>query len=200
MHTFTEAAQHGPQEVGREVLRLVSLNDSHHGVAPGLVLPADYEEQFYRNNNLPEQLRSLFSPINPRRVDEDALEVLCLKAEALVRASYLLDDDVQRFYRALSAAALNEGRLHVRRDEGSDVEEARVTPPGTQALIALKKLWSRDWTFDAVLERLDAQGSVAIDGRASLIFAGGAGQPDERLAAQLGWSRVLVNEFGVVGA
>ncbi|MFC6802411.1 hypothetical protein ACFQDE_12380 [Deinococcus caeni] len=100
MLSFAEAARN-PTLHGDEPGRL-----ARHGVS-GLLVPAAFEEAFYRQNNLPEQLRRLFSPIRPARIDEDALEPLTAQAQALIRTSYLLDDAVQHFHRALRAASLD---------------------------------------------------------------------------------------------
>ena len=197
MHTFVEAAHLNPERVGEEARRLARAADQ---LAPGFVLNAEFEENFYRMNNLPEQLRTLFAPINPRRIDEDALEVLCAKAEQLVRSSYLLDDEVQLFYRALAAAQLIGSDVHLRRDGATTSITVTATLPGADVLIALKKLWAHDWTFDAVLERLDTHASVGLEARPVLIFAGAPGRPDARTAQELGWPRALVNARGLVGA
>jgi len=197
MHTFQEAARLAPDQVGTEAARLATAPDA---AAPGFVLGAQFEEDFYRTNNLPEQLRTLFHPINPNRIDEDALEVLCARAESLVRSSYLLDDAVQLFYRALASTRLTQGTAHVRRDAGAHTHVVTVTPPGQQVLVAVKKLWAHDWTFDAVLERLDTTGSVALEARPILVFAGPPGTPDPAVARAYGWPRALVNEHGIVGA
>ena len=108
MLSFAEAARN-PTLHGNEPGRL-----ARHGVS-GLLVPATFEEAFYRQNNLPEQLRRLFSPIRPARIDEDALEPLTAQAQALIRTSYLLDDAVQHFHRALRAASLDHTPLHARR-------------------------------------------------------------------------------------
>ncbi len=190
------AAGFGPARVGAEAARLAGAAD----LAPGLVLDAEFEETFYRTGNLPEQLGTLFAPIKPRRVDEDLLEALCARARALLRGTALLDDAVQQFYRGLGDAGVLGGPVHLRRDGESASETALATPPGTPVLFALKKLWARDWDFEAVLARLDGQGGVALEARPVLLFAGEAGRPDTALAAALGWPRALVNERGVVGA
>ncbi|PYE53019.1 hypothetical protein [Deinococcus yavapaiensis] len=196
MYTFAEAARLSPLLVGREAARLAAQTSL---LAPGFVIDRLFEEDFYTSNNLPEQLRNLFSPINPRRIDEDALEPLCDKAQTLVRASYLLDDAVQKFYRAVRNADVLGGKVHVRRDGEPTGEVATAFAPGTEALVALKKLWVSDWTFEAVLARLDEAGSVGLEARPALMFAGGPGQLDAEVAAKLGVGHALMNERGLVG-
>ncbi|PTA67454.1 hypothetical protein [Deinococcus arcticus] len=136
---------------------------------PGLIVPAGFEEAFYRGGNLPEQLRRLFAPIRPARIDEDALEPLAEQAQALIRTTYLMDDAVQDFYRALARAGLPQ-TVTVRRPGGATGEPAVWAPPGTAALQALKRLWARDWAFEAVLARLDTAGSVALEARPTLLL------------------------------
>ncbi|WP_027459622.1 hypothetical protein [Deinococcus murrayi] len=196
MLTFAEAARQPAAVVGAETHRLAA-NAGRLGA--GMVLPASYEEAFYRGNNLPEQLRRLLAGLNPARLDEDLLEALAPRAADLVRTSALSDDAVQLFYRALGNAGLAGGELHLRRPGEREAEAARVTPPGTAALHALKRLWARDWTFAAMLERLDTQGSVGLEARPVLLFAGAPGHPDPALAAELGVPTALVNGRGVVG-
>lgn len=194
MLTFGEALNRPAAEVGAETYRL-----AEHFV-PGMLIPASFEESYYRNFNLPEQLRLIFKGINPYRVDEDALEGLCEQAQALVRGSVLVDDAVQVLYRALGNAGLNSGEVHARRPGEQYAETAqRVTPPGTAVLHAVKRLWAHDWAFENVLRRIDDTGGVGLDARPTLLLAGAAGVPDEALARQLGVPTALVNSGGLVG-
>jgi hypothetical protein len=182
--------------VGAETRRLAA-HLSHLPAA--MVVPPSFEEGFYRATNLPEQLRHLLAPVQPTRIDEDLLELLAERAQTLIRTSYLADDAVQLFYRALGNAGLASGELHARRPGSREVETARVTPPGTAALHALKRLWARDWSFGALLTRLDDTGSVGLEARATLLFAGPPGVPDAGQAAELGVPLALVNSLGLVG-
>lgn len=193
MLTFAEAARRAEAEVGAETHRLAA-----YGVT-GMLIPATFEEGYYRQANLPEQLRRLFAPVNPHRIDEDALEPLIVQAQALVRTSALLDDAVQIFYRALGNAGLSHGEMHARRPGVTRAQAATVTPPGTAALHAVKRLWADDWSFDAVLARLDDTGSIALDARPTLLLAGPPGTPDPARAAELGVTVALVNAAGLVG-
>ncbi|OLV16906.1 hypothetical protein [Deinococcus marmoris] len=193
MLTFEEAARRGADRVGAEVVRLAAQD------VRGMLVPPEFEEAFYRSVNLPEQLGRLFAPINPRRVDEDVLEDLTARAEALIRTSFLMDDAVQIFYRALGNAGLGRGAVHVRRPGLLSTEEAQVMPPGTAALQAVKRLWASDWAFGAVLVRLDETGGVGLDARPTLIFPGLTGTPDPVMADALGVGTAWVNETGLVG-
>ncbi|ACO47052.1 hypothetical protein DEDE109153_14295 [Deinococcus deserti] len=193
MLTIEEAAQHPVHEVGAETHRLAA-----HGV-PGMLIPAGFEEAYYRYANLPEQLARLFRPVNPARIDEDLLEPLTDQAQNLIRTSFLVDDAVQVFYRALGNAGLANGELHARRPGIQHTQTARVTPPGTAALHAVKRLWAQDWTFEAVLERLDMTGSVALEARPTLLLAGPPGLQDPACASALGVAVALVGPDGLVG-
>lgn len=196
MLTLSEAARLPASQVGAETHRLAAQPGR---VPAAMLVPAAFEEAFYRDANLPEQLSRLLSPLNPARLDEDLLETLAPRAAALILTSYLGDDAVQRFYRALGNAGLSTGDLHLRRPGGRETEAATVTPPGTAALHALKRLWARDWTFDALLARLDEAGSIALEARPTLLFAGPPGLPDAVRAAELAVSAALVNREGLVG-
>ena len=197
MLSFAEAARN-PTLHGEEPVRL-----ARHGVS-GLLVPATFEEAFYRQNNLPERLGRLFAPIRPARIDEDALEPLTAQAQALIRTSYLLDDAVQHFHRALRAAGLDHTPLHARRPGTLHAESAPHQPPGTHAsgtaaLHAVKRLWAHDWSFDAVLERLDSAGSVGLDARPTLLLPGPPGRSDPDHAAELGEATALVSDLGLTG-
>ena len=150
-------------------------------VAPGFVWFIHGEEQFYLSNNLPEQLRIIFKPFNPRRLDEDALEVACERAQKLVRESYMLEDFVAQSYTALKNVGI-EGSLHVRREYANGLETGQDR---RGALLALKRVWAQDWAFEAVLERLDASGNIGVDARPSLIFAGPGGVRDAERSGQI---------------
>lgn len=197
MLSFAEAARNTTLH-GDEPARL-----ARRGVS-GLLVPATFEEAFYRLNNLPERLSRLFTVIRPARIDEDALEPLTAQAQALIRTSYLLDDAAQQFHRALRAAALDHVPLHARRPGTLHAESAPHQPPGTHAsgtaaLHAVKRLWATDWSFEAVLERLDSAGSVGLDARPTLLLPGTPGTSDPAHAAHLGEATALVNEHGLIG-
>lgn len=196
MLTLSEAAHFPATQVGAETRRLAAHPTR---VPAAMLLPPTFEEGFYRAANLPEQLARLLAPVNPARIDEDALEELALQAQALVRTSYLLDDAVQVFYRALGNAGLSAGDLHARRPGEREAEAASVTPPGTAALHAVKRLWARDWSFEMLLARLDDSGSIGLEARPTLLLAGLPGVPDAGLAAELGAEVALTNASGLVG-
>jgi hypothetical protein len=160
--SFQEATVMPVQLVGTEVKKLAASN------ALGFVFTARAEEQFYLTNNLPEQLSALFAGINPRRLDEDLLELQSKKAVKLLLDSYLLEDFIAQSYLAIKNSRLEGGQMVLRRPD-SKILEAAAERRG--ALIALKRVWSHDWAFEALVKRLDAKGKVGIDARATYIFA-----------------------------
>ena len=196
MYTLTEALILPAVQVGAET----RLLGAHADLLPAaFVVPAAYEEGYYRHNNLPEQLSAIFAPVRPQRIDEDVLEPLCVQAAALIRGSALLDDSVQALYRALRHTGLDAGMLHLRRPGERAVQTAQARPPGTEVLYAFKRLWADDWRFESVLERLDTAGSVALEARPVLLFRGAVGVPDEALAASVGARRAWASAEGLVG-
>jgi hypothetical protein len=191
--SFPESIHLSSRLVGPEAQQLGRLEPSV--VAPGFVWLTHCEEQFYLSNNLPEQLRTVFKPFNPRRLDEDALEVACDRAQKLVRESYLLEDFVAQSYTALKNVGI-EGTLHVRREyclweyprrefSGDQSNQLETGQDHRGALLALKRVWGQDWAFEAVLERLDASGQIGVDARPSLIFAGPGGAMDAERSSQV---------------
>lgn len=196
MFTLLEAQGLPERLVGAES----RLLGQHAALVPAaFVIPPDYEEGYYRQNNLPEQLGRLFAPIRPQRIDEDALEPLCERAQRLVQGYALLDDSVQQLYLALANAELSSGEVHLRRPGERRSERARPRPPGAEVLHALKRLWAADWSFEAVLERLETQGSPGLEARPVLLLRGKPGLPDPRLASELSVGRAWGNSAGLVG-
>jgi hypothetical protein len=177
--SFPESVSLAQTVVGLEAQNLGRLEPSL--IAPGFVWFTHGEEQFYLSNNLPEQLRDVFKAFNPRRLDEDALEVACERAQKMVRESYLLEDFVAQSYTALKNLGI-ETTLHVRREFSSQLETGQDR---RGALLALKRVWAQDWAFDAVLERLDASGQIGVDARPSLLFAGPGGAVDSEHSSQV---------------
>jgi hypothetical protein len=186
--SFPESINLSKSQVGLEAQHLGRLEPSVVGA--GFVWFTQCEEQFYLSNNLPEQLRDVFKSFNPRRLDEDALEVACKRAQKLVCESYVLEDFVAQSYTALKNVGI-EGRLHVRRESRhhafSDhlAGALEIGQDRRGALLALKRVWAQDWAFEAVLERLDASGSIGVDARPSLIFAGPGGSVDAVRSSQI---------------
>lgn len=193
MYTFQEASKQSALEVGQEGLRLAQ---HHLKVANGFILSPRYEETFYASNNLPEQIRKLFVGINPKRIDEDLLEVACEKAQKLMIESYLLDDPIQRIYLALKNSGLSGRPVHVRRPDDLHFEATETTYPGREVLVALKKLWARDWDFEQVLNRLDHQGSIALDARPAFILEGL--KPELNAELSQSWGGKVYTCFGEV--
>lgn len=175
---FPESVRLPAELIGTEAPQLGRLEPAL--LARGFVFTSRAEEAFYLSNNLPEQLRAIFKGINPRRLDEDALEHACTQAARLVTESYMLEDFISQAYLALHNTNLENTVLHVRR-ERSSVREGGDGRRG--AILALKRLWARDWAFEAVLNRLDATGSVGLEERPALVFTGSGGNPDANLSS-----------------
>lgn len=136
-----------------------------------LVVPAEFEEQYYMSLNLQEQLGRLFRPVRPERIDEDLLVELCEQAQTLVRSSAMMDDSVQLFYRALTASELTVTGLVLQRPASQHQETTRPSvQPHTATLQALKRLWAYDWSFEQVLERLDHSGKIGLEARPSVVY------------------------------
>lgn len=196
MYTLSEAQGLPEQLVGAESRWLGRYADL---MPAAFVVPAGFEEGFYRHNNLPSRLSALFASIRPQRIDEDLLEPLCTQAVVLILGSALLDDQVQQFYLALRNAELGSGPVHLRRPGVRRAQLAQARAPGTEVLHGLKRLWADDWAFGAVLERLDKAGSVALEAAPVLVMRGVPGQPDAETATRLKAARAWVNAEGLVG-
>jgi hypothetical protein len=158
--SFAEALTLPDGMVGLEAKTLATKNPR------GFVFTSLAEEQFYLSNNLPEQLRDLFKPLNPRRLDEDLLETLCARAEKLVLNAIMLEDFVSQAYTAFKNVGL-QGTFHLRRPSGTHLEPASNR---REMLLALKRVWAFDWGFERVLERLDETGGVGLDARAVYVL------------------------------
>lgn len=145
-------------------LRDLWLIQQDFAVSPTLVITAEAEEQFYRLNNLPEQLRLLFAQVNVQNPDEDDIEELEPKALALFKKHFFLDEFIDAFYLALKRLP---SRVAVRRVG----EKGNLTSTGRPALIAVKEQWARSWTFEMLLSRLIENASIAVEARPLLIQA-----------------------------
>jgi hypothetical protein len=156
--SFEEALRLPPDQVGLEAKTLVGQ--------VGFVFTARAEEQFYVSNNLPENLKAIFKPINPRRLDEDLLEVCCQRAQRQLIESSLLEDFIAQAYTAYGNAKLPEA-LVLRRPGAKATESARGR---RDMLLGLKRVWAKDWAFDAVLERLDKTTRVGLEARAVYVL------------------------------
>jgi hypothetical protein len=142
----TLGALAGPVADTSEIGGLRRLAALGFAVAPIAVVPAGVEADFYRWNNLPSRIDALFRGLDPRDPDEDDLDELVPAAAALVLGHALLDGVVDAFYGAL--AGLPE-RLTVRRPDADGLAAQR----GRAALLAVKRVWTADWTVDAVADR-----------------------------------------------
>jgi hypothetical protein len=179
---------HDPSLQERELQDLKRLAEAGLMIAPILVVPAGLEEHFYRLNNLPAQLSSIFAKIKPKNPDEDDVEDAVPHAQALLKRHYLLDEMIDMFYEQLEF--LPE-RVTVRRagQEGKTVTKGRPT------LMALKDLWTDDWSFEVVLKRLERTQTIGLEARAALITAESTGQASNAVLSQA--KSILGREVGL---
>ncbi len=147
-----------------EVADLAALAAAGLPVASVVVVPSAVEERFYRLNNLPALLNKLFTAVSPTDPDEDDVEEACPAAEALVRQHYMLDETVDDFYQATADLPSS---VRVRRP----LHDGTVAVRGRPALMALKRLYQRDWSYDAVWERLQRGHGIALEARPVLLHS-----------------------------
>jgi len=145
-----------------ELADLAALSAAGLPVGSVVVVPSAVEERFYRLNNLPALLNEVFAAVDPADPDEDDVEEAIPAAEALVRQHYMLDETVDDFYRA--TADLTD-RVHVRRP----MCNGEVALRGRPALMALKRLFQSDWSYEAVWERLRRGHGIALEARPALL-------------------------------
>ncbi len=129
-----------------------------------MLMKASSQEDFYRYGNLVSQLSELFRKVDPADPDEDDLEELAPAAMALVTGSYLLDEVIDGFYETVNL--LPEER-RVRRPDSAG-QEARGS---RGSLLAVKRIWASDWSFESLEVRLRETGSFAVSARPVLVHA-----------------------------
>ena len=160
---------------GEEELELLArLHAAGLAVAPIMLVPPESQENFYRYGNLVRLLSEVFEGVDPADADEDDLEERAPEAMALITGSYLLDEVIDDFYETV--AGLPELR-RVRRP-GLAGMEAR----GQRAsLLAVKRMWAQDWSFEALTERLADTATFRLEARPLLIHAADVPATDRRL-------------------
>ncbi|MEM6428739.1 MAG: hypothetical protein AAF708_05810 [Deinococcota bacterium] len=158
-----------------EIAALVKLQDAGLATAEMVLMPPASEEQFYQLNNLPHQLLMLFRGVDLADPDEDDIEECAPKAQALLRSHYLLDEQIEAFYELLKRLP---AKLVVRRASlaASGTSSKFLSPivRGRPALLAVKDLWTDEWSFDALMTRLQQTQTLAPT--ASPVVVVGAGQ------------------------
>jgi hypothetical protein len=149
-----------------ELKALHTLYSEGYALAPIVVIPAAVEERFYRLNNLPEQLQTLFEQVNQQDPDEDDIEELAPEAMQLFKTHYLLDEFIDTFYQAIEPLP---DTLQVRRAgmAGDSVVKGRP------ALLAVKDLWASEWTFEALMDRLEHRHTIALEARPVILSPAG---------------------------
>ncbi|MEX2543042.1 MAG: hypothetical protein WD314_14645 [Trueperaceae bacterium] len=136
-----------------EIDALQSLAAHGLPVAPTIVVPGGVEEEFYRLNNLGSRLEALFAGVDPADPDDDDVEDLAPEAERLVGSHYLLDEFIDRFYEA-TVGMPHEVRVRRPGHRGA------LATRGRESLLALKRTWSADWSFENLWERLAGGGPL----------------------------------------
>jgi hypothetical protein len=129
-----------------------------------VVVPPSAEQEIYRLNNLASRLLELFTAVDPADPDDDDIEELAPEAQRLVNGHYLLDEFIDGFYEATCGLP---ARVRVRRPSDSGTTASRGRP----SLLAMKRAWSADWTFEAIWSRLSGGGSLLPDARPVLLHA-----------------------------
>lgn len=148
-----------------------------------LVVPAALEERFYRFTNLPARLREAFVGVDPNDPDEDLVEEAAEAAAEAIAQSFLLDEAIDAFYAGLEGLA---STVVVRR---AGVGPSPTAARGRPALLAWKRLYADDWSVDAVMARLRARRSLALDARPVVVHDAaehGAPELDARAGQVLG--------------
>jgi len=156
-----------------------------------LVVPAALEERFYRFTNLPARLRQAFAEVDPDDPDEDLVEEAAEAAADAFAQSFLLDEAIDAFYAGLEGLAASvlvrrAASVLVRR---ADAGPSRTAARGRPALLAWKRLYADDWSVDAVMARLRARRSLALDARPVVVHDAaehGAPELDARAGHVLG--------------
>lgn len=161
-----------------EAAELAGLAEAGLDLAPMVWIPPDAEEAFYRLNGLPSRLAAVFEGVASHDPDEDDVEELAPQARALLGQHALLDAWVDAFYEAVGDLP---ARLRVRRPGDAGREAARGRP----ALLALRATWADDWSDDAVLARLRATGSVALEAAPVLLHGSDDDEADDARTARV---------------
>ncbi len=165
----TLAADH-PEILNNPELNALWKTQHHYAVSPTLIVHASLEEHYYKLNNLPAQLSRLFKHVNLQNPDEDDIEELEPVALALFKKHFLLDEDIDKFYEALQTLG-NKVCLRSPSKKGKSFSKGRPT------LIALKEHWASNWTFNAIMDRLENNQSIAVEASPVLIQAVSTGEP-----------------------
>lgn len=187
----------GATSQGEEELdELARLHASGLAVAEVMLVPPESQENFYRYGNLVRLLSDIFQGVDPADPDEDDLEERAPEAMSLITGSYLLDEVIDSFYDTV--AYLPEHR-RVRRPGQAGLEAS-----GQRAsLLAVKRLWAADWSFEALAARLASSASFTLEARPILVHAADAPASDrnllEAVTEALGHpARVYVTEDGAI--
>lgn len=169
----------GPPPLAGESAELATLAEAGVALAPLVWVPPSAEDAFYRWNHLPSRLRELFAPVSEADPDEDDVEDLIPEAHALLARHALLDAWVDAFYDAIATLP---DTVTVRRPGARGVDVSRGRP----ALLAIRAAWAEAWSFEAVLARLRASASVALEAEPLLLHDAGSEPAPPATVARVG--------------
>lgn len=157
-----------------ELALLSTLHQAGVAITPMHIIDPEVETNFYKLNNLPEQLSQLFQRVDVQHPDEDDIEEIAPQAQALLQQSYLLDEVIDAFYASLEHApdwlCLRYPYPHCPNGNTVDAIMPKVLR-GRPSLMRLKALWRARWGYDALWARLEQQQSIALQSYPILMHA-----------------------------
>lgn len=154
-----------------ELALLSRLHQAGIAITPMHIISPEVETNFYKLNNLPEQLSQLFQQVDLQYPDEDDIEEIAPQAQALLQQSYLLDEVIDAFYASLEHAPewLCLRYPYPYSLDIADVEHKVLR--GRPSLMRLKALWRARWSYEALWARLEQQHSIALQSYPILMHA-----------------------------
>lgn len=154
-----------------ELALLSRLHQAGIAITPMHIISPEVETNFYKLNNLPEQLSQLFQQVDLQYPDEDDIEEIAPQAQALLQQSYLLDEVIDAFYASLEHAPewLCLRYPYPYSLDIADVEHKVLR--GRPSLMRLKALWRARWSYEALWARLEQRQSIALQSYPILMHA-----------------------------
>lgn len=174
-HNYTQqqpsAATPWNELAWNELALLSRLHQAGVAITPMHIISPEVETNFYKLNNLPEQLSQLFQQVDLQHPDEDDIEEIAPQAQALLQQSYLLDEVIDAFYASLEHAPewLCLRYPYPYSLDIADVEHKVLR--GRPSLMRLKALWRARWSYEALWARLEQQHSIALQSYPILMHA-----------------------------
>lgn len=145
-----------------ELALLQKLAQQGMTIAPMVVVDEAVETDFYRLNNLPEQLSQFFQGVNLQNPDEDDIEEIAPQAQALLKQSYLLDEVIDGFYEIVREVLPTADALTLRYPYPLTQDVHTKVVQGRPALMRLKHLWQARWAYDALWARVSQAHTIAL--------------------------------------